>query len=107
LRGRRVLTTKIHEVTRNGDLARDFGLSGPMQRAAVSITSNIAEGYERKSPKDFQRFLMFAKTSCAELRSQCYVALDIGALTQTQFDELLAQTGEIGRIIAGLHSSVS
>lgn len=102
----RHFAAKVYAVTRPGDLARDYGLSGQMQRAAVSIMSNIAEGFERKAPKDFQRFLMIAKASCAEVRSQCYVALDIGALSKAQFDELIAQTGEVGRIIAGLHASI-
>ena len=103
----RLLTAQVYEVTRQGDLARDYGLSGQMQRAAVSIMSNIAEGFERKSPKDFQRFLLIAKASCAELRSQCYVALDIGAVTLDQFDTLMKQSSEIARVISGLYSSLS
>ena len=83
------LTARIYEVTRQGDLARDYGLSGQMQRAAVSSMSNLAEGFERRSPKDFQRFLLIAKASCAELRSQCYVALDIGAISSDQLDVLM------------------
>ena len=76
----RVLTTAIHSVSRKGEFTGDFGLSGQLQRAAVSIMSNIAEGYERGSAKEFHRFLSIAKASCAELRSRLYVALDIGYL---------------------------
>ncbi len=53
----RMLTKAVYEATQQGDFARDYGLSGQMQRAAVSVMSNVAEGYERSSAADFQRFL--------------------------------------------------
>jgi len=74
----RELAKKIYEITRNDHFARDFGLSGQIQRTAVSIMSNIAEGFERDSRGDFHRFLTIAKASCAEVRSQLYIAFDIG-----------------------------
>jgi four helix bundle protein len=57
-------------VLRNGNFAKDFGLSNQIQRASLPILSNIAEGFERNSPNDFHRFLAFAKAACAEVRSQ-------------------------------------
>ncbi len=102
----RVLTRLIYEITRQEKFAKDFGLVGQLQRAAVSIMSNIAEGYERGNPGDFFRFLCIAKASCAEVRSQLYVALDIGYLTQTQFDQLMKQAEEVGRVVGGLRASV-
>jgi four helix bundle protein len=66
----RTLSREIYEVTRRGAFARDFGLSGQIQRAAVSIMSNIAEGFERGGRGEFHQFLSTAKASCAELRSQ-------------------------------------
>ena len=65
----RGLTRAIYEVTRNGDFAKDYGLSGQIQRAAVSIMSNIAEGFERGGRGEFHQFLSTAKASCAEVRS--------------------------------------
>jgi four helix bundle protein len=56
--------------------SKDFGLRNQMQRAAVSIMSNIAEGFERGGNQEFVQFLYIAKGSCGELRSQLYVALD-------------------------------
>src|SRR4051812_41360313 len=97
----RVLTRLIYEITRQEKFAKDFGLVGQLQRAAVSVMSNIAEGYERGNPGDFFRFLCFAKASCAEVRSQLYVALDIGYLTQVQFDQLMKQSEEVGRVVGG------
>ncbi len=102
----RTVTREIYQITRQGAFAKDFGLSGQIQRAAVSIMSNIAEGFERGGRGEFHQFLSTAKASCAELRSQLYVALDIGYLDQRRFDQLLAQAEEVGRIIGGLRVSV-
>ena len=74
----RELTREVYRVTRQGKLAKDYGLSRQIQRAAVSIMSNIAEGFERGNPREFHQFLSVAKASCAEVRSQLYVALDAG-----------------------------
>jgi len=102
----RELAAEIYRVTGDGTLARDFGLRDQMRRAAVSVVSNIAEGHERVSHAEFHRFLAIAKASCAELRAQLYIALDVGYLTPTIFDRLLARSEEVGRLIAGLRLSV-
>lgn len=81
----RVLTREIYEITRIGAFARDFGLSGQIQRAAVSIMSNIAEGFERGGRGEFHQFLSTAKASCAEVRSQLYVAFDVVILKSKSF----------------------
>jgi four helix bundle protein len=68
--------------------------------------SNIAEGFERGGYREFSRFLAIAKASYAEVRSQLYVAFDVGYLDQTSFDGLFTQTEELGRILSGLRTSV-
>jgi four helix bundle protein len=103
----RALTRAIYEVTRQGPFAKDFGLAGQIQRAAVSIMSNVAEGFERGGRGEFHQFLSTAKASCAELRSQLYVALDVGYLDQRKFDDLLRQAEEVARIIGGLRASIA
>jgi four helix bundle protein len=103
----RILTRGIYQATRYGDFARDFGLAGQMQRAAVSVMSNIAEGFERNNPAEFHQFLSIAKSSCAELRAQLYVALDVGYLDEIRFTELLLQTEEVGRITGGLRAYIN
>jgi len=103
----RTLSREIYEVTRRGAFARDFGLSGQIQRAAVSIMSNIAEGFERGGRGEFHQFLSTAKASCAELRSQLYVALDVSYLDQQKFHVLLKHAEEVARIIGGLRASVA
>jgi four helix bundle protein len=102
----RALTKAVYQVSRQGSLARDFGLSGQMQRAAVSIMSNIAEGFERRSLGEFHQFLTIAKASCAELRSQLYVAHDCECLDEANFVRLYSQAEEVARIISGLRTSV-
>jgi len=77
-----------------------------MQKSAVSIMSNIAEGFERQGDREFRRFLSTAKASCAELRSQLYVALDAGYLTDAQFKELQSQAEEVAKVVGGLLARV-
>jgi hypothetical protein len=69
--------------------------------------SNIAEGFERGGRREFHQFLSTAKASCAEVRSQLYVALDIGYLDQPRFNRLLKQAEEVGRIIGGIRAAVA
>lgn len=102
----RILARDIYQATRQNQFSRDFGLSNQIQRAAVSVMSNIAEGFERGNRAEFHQFLVIAKASCAELRSQLYDALDAGYLTQTEFDQFMTQAREVGRIVGGLRASV-
>ena len=102
----RVLTRNVYRATQAGALAKDYGLRDQMQRAAVSIVCNIAEGFERSRSGEFHQFLSTAKASCAELRAQLFVALDVGYLVQAAFDQLLAQAEEVARIVGGLRAAV-
>lgn len=81
----RQLTPKIYRISRHGEFGKDFRLSGQIQGAAVSIMSNIAEGFEGGGLGEFHQFLSTAKASCAELRSQLYVALDVGYIDARTF----------------------
>ena len=86
--------------------SREFGLRDQMNRAAVSIPSNIAEGAERDSVKEFIHFLHIAKGSAAELRTQIYIAEKIGILTPIVTRPLIAETKEISSMLQGLIKSV-
>ena len=81
---------------------RDYGLRDQMQRSAVSISSNIAEGSERKSKKEFVQFLYIAKGSCAELRTQLYIASVVGAISSEAASKLTGETKRIAAMLAGL-----
>src|SRR5215210_7381743 len=81
----RLLTRELYSVTMKGEFARDFALRDQIRRAAISVMSNIAEGFEREGNKEFRQFLSLAKGSASEIRSQLYIALDAGYLTQGDF----------------------
>jgi four helix bundle protein len=102
----RELTKKIYGVSRRVNFAKDFELAWQIRQAAVSVMSNIAEGFEREGQREFRQFLSIAKGSCAELRSQLYVAFDGGYLNEGDFANLLKQAEEVGRIIGGLRLSI-
>jgi four helix bundle protein len=76
-----------------------------MQRAAVSIASNIAEGAERGG-KDFARFLRVARGSAAELRTQCYISAKLGILTADQMHQFVSELKEISKMLTGLCRSL-
>ena len=97
----RELVKAVYQVTSTGEFARDFGLRDQIRRAAVSVLSNIAEGFERDGNKEFLQFLSFAKGSCGEVRAQLYVALDQSYLSEPQFQELMEETMTVSRLIAG------
>lgn len=102
----RALAGTIYRSTDSGAFSRDFGLRDQIRRAAVSIMSNIAEGFERGGRPEFHHFLVIAKTSCAEVRSQLYLAKDVGYLADDQFNQLHDQAPETARVIGGLRAAV-
>ena len=102
----RKLTAKIYEITNEGSFAKDYGLKDQVRRAAVSSMSNLAEGFERGSLAEFSRFLSISKGSCAELRTQLYIAFDVGYLEKRAFESLMAHAIEVGNIIGGLRAAV-
>ena len=94
------LVKEVYSLTRDGPLSRDYGLRDQLQRAAVSIPTNIAEGFERSSTKEYVRFLYIAKGSAGELRSLLRVAFEIGYLDQPAHERLRAQATEVSRFLA-------
>ena len=102
----RQLTSEIYRITMHGEFAKDFGLRDQIRRAAVSVMSNIAEGFDRGSRGEFHQFLVVAKASRAEVRSQLYVAQDVGYINQETFDIVNSSTSELSRIIGGLRAAV-
>jgi len=103
----RALTNEIYRTTNEGRFSKDFGLRDQIRRAAVSVMSNLAEGFDRAGRKEFHQFLVVAKGSCAEVRSQLYIALDVGYISQAEFDRLREQSEEVARIVGGLRASVA
>ena len=82
--------------------SRHFILRDQMQRAAISIPSNIAEGAERDSRQDFIRFLRIAKGSAAELRTQSYIAVKLELITKSEAKQFVQETKELSAMLQGL-----
>jgi four helix bundle protein len=93
----RQLASDLYRITAAGTFARDFGLRDQLRRAAVSVISNIAEGFERGGTREFIHFLYIAKGSAAEMRAQLYVAFD---LAQTDFALLADRAQGLSRQVA-------
>src|SRR6266705_4343581 len=98
----RELTKSVYQVTAAGKFSRDFGLRDQIRRAAVSILSNIAEGFERGGDKEFLQFLSVAKGSCGETRAQLYVALDQAYISVEEYELLFNSAMEVSQLISGL-----
>ena len=98
----RELTREVYRVSSSEKFARDFGLKDQIRKASVSIMSNIAEGFERDGNREFRNFLSIGKGSAGEVRSQLYVALDQGYISEAEFRFLYEQACESARVIAGL-----
>lgn len=81
---------------------RDYGFRDQIQRASVSVMNNIAEGSERNTDKEFRQFLFIAKGSAGEVRSMLYLALELGYVSQVQFDALVERVTEISKMLSGL-----
>ena len=103
----RELAKEIYQLTRTAGFAKDWGLKDQIQRAAVSIGSNIAEGFGRRGNKEFVKFLWIAKGSAAEVQSQLYTAVDLSLVAKEQFDSLYNKTNLIQVMIFRLIESLS
>ncbi len=97
----REVTRLIYKISSTGNFAKDYALSNQIRRAAISILSNIAEGFERSGNKEFLNFLAIAKGSCGEVRAQLYAALDQRYLDEEQFGNISQKLLETSRVIAG------
>ena len=93
-------------MTRSVNFSKDYSLVDQIRRACISILSNIAEGFERGRRPEFHQFLVVAKGSCGEIRSQLYLALDAGYLDNDTFQSLHKMARELGKIIGGLALAV-
>lgn len=94
------------EIFRSFRSCKEFTLKDQIQRAGLSIPSNIAEGAERGSTKDFAHFLNISKGSCGELRTQLYIARKLDLLTKPSFDKLVAESRELSAMLEGLRRSL-
>ena len=97
----RLFNKRIYEITENTIFKKDFDLVRQIRRASISISSNIAEGFERNTDKEFVYFLYVSKASAAEVRSQLYLALDLNYISKIEFDELYLNVSDISKLLCG------
>ena len=102
----RKLVKDIYSMTREGAFAKDFGLRDQIQRAAVSVMTNIAEGFDCESHIEFARFLGIARRSAVEVQSLLYIALDTGYISEETFKSEYAQADKAKALIGGLKKSL-
>jgi four helix bundle protein len=97
----RRLNRVIYSESNNAEFKNDFALKNQIRKSSISIMSNIAEGFERNSQKEFKYFLNVAKGSAGELRSQLYIALDLGYINNNLFDTCHGMVSEISKMLYG------
>ena len=95
-------TKFVYEITATGQFAKDFGLRDQIRRSCISIMANIAEGYGRRSDKEFSNFLNIAHGSIAETQSHLYIAVDLNYLNQNDFQKIYSLLDEVSKMIMSL-----
>lgn len=96
------LAVQVYKITAKERFSKDYGLRDQAQRAAVSVASNIAEGYERNSNRDFIRHLLIAKGSLSELRTQLEIAVEVGYIDQGIFQEIEEHCQKVNAMLINL-----
>jgi four helix bundle protein len=94
------IVKQVYLISRQGELSRDFALRDQLRRAAISIPTNIAEGFERASRKEYVNFLNFAKGSTGEVRSLLNLAFELGYLELSKHEELRNAVMELSRYLS-------
>jgi four helix bundle protein len=96
------VTIAVYQLTTDGPFSKDFGLRDQLRRASVSMMANIAEGHGRRTNSEFANFLNLARGSAAEVQSHLHVALGIGYIDNSIFDDLYSRVTEISRMLLSL-----
>ena len=98
----RLFVREIYNISSNTKFNKDFALKNQIRAASVSVLSNISEGYERKSVKEFVQFISISKGSVGEVRAQLYIALDLGYINNDEFINLSDKAKYISKSLSGL-----
>lgn len=100
------LVNEIYKISQNFPSTEVYGLTSQIRRCAVSIPSNIAEGYGRKSTGDYKRFLQIAVASLFELQTQIEIAFNLNYITKDKFNSFLELTNELDRMLSSLITKI-
>jgi len=98
----RELNIEIYKATNGHEFSKDYGLRDQIRRSIISVSSNIAEGFERETSSEFKRFLYISKASVGELRSQLYLSFDLNYISKDKFEELYQSATDISKMLSGL-----
>lgn len=96
------LVVELYKLTMSGNFEKDWGLRDQIRRSAVSIPSNIAEGFDRDSKAEFKRFLFIARGSCAELKTQLYITKALEYADKTNIESYIKECQELSSMIQGM-----
>jgi four helix bundle protein len=102
-----VLVTEIYALTRTFPADEKFGLTSQLNRAAVSVPSNIAEGWGRETSKNFLQFLRNSRGSVMEIQTQLIIAKNLGFVDEHSYQKLMDKSEEVGKILQGLIKSIN
>ena len=102
----RLLVKEIYNITHIGVFNKDFALKDQIRRSMISVLLNIAEGFGRRSHKEFKHYLYISHGSIAEVQSCLYIALDLNYIKKDLFDKLYNKCTEVSKIISGLIKSL-
>jgi len=97
----RNLNKLIYQVTKKDSFKKDFGLTGQIQRASITVMANIAEGFDRQSDREFIHYLKIASSSASEIQSHLYAALDLAYISEEEFEDLYEQAKRVKKLING------
>jgi four helix bundle protein len=103
----RDLNNDIYKISNTGKFTKDFTLQSQIRKASISVMLNIAEGFGRKSDREFRQFLIYANGSSLEVQSALYIALDQKYISKEKFDSLYSKTGEISKMIQNFSKYLS
>ena len=103
----RDLNNEIYNITNTGAFSKDFTLQNQIRKASISVMLNIAEGFGRKSDREFRQFLVYANGSSLEVQSTLYIALDQKYVSKEKFDNLYSKISEISKMIQNLSKYLS
>ncbi|HET7234731.1 MAG TPA: four helix bundle protein, partial [Longimicrobium sp.] len=101
------LALAVYKATEHGRFGRDFGLRDQIRKAAVSVMSNVAEGFDRYSRNEFRQFVAIARGSASEVRSQLHLARELGYLAQPEFDDMHERCWQLSRMLGTLRDKLS
>jgi four helix bundle protein len=100
------LAVKIYQITKDEKFRRDYSLADQIRRASISVSSNIAEGFERGSKKEFIKFLYIAKGSLGEMRSQLQISFELSYINKEKLNTLLTQSHDLSNQLGAFIASI-